>query len=131
MKNIISICKLLTICIAIFLFSTSCVSTNSQINAGTPISVQKYPDKKMEIELEMNKSTIFDITPIFAEWLNFNYMINRDASHYKTVTIQLKGEYTKKELWSKFNKIMEVAEAEYILKDNKLRIYPKNAVITE
>ena len=131
MKNMISICKILTICIAIFLLSTSCISTNSQINVGTPISVQKNPDKKMEIELEMIKATIFDVTPIFAEWLNFNYMINRDASHYKTVTIQLKGEYTKKELWAKFNKIMEVAEAKYILSDNQLRIYPKDAVITE
>ena len=131
MKNIISICKIFSICIAVFLFSISCISTNSQINVGTPIAVQKNPDKKMEIELDMNKVTIFDVTPIFAEWLNFNYMIHRDNTHYKTVTIQLKGEYTLKELWDKFNKIMEVAEAKYILTENKLLIYPKAENISE
>ena len=126
MKIIVSTTKILVFGGLILIFSMSCVSTNSKFNIATPLAVQKNPDKKIVIELEMNKETISDVVPIFAEWLDFNYTIFRGQNNYKKISIKLEGEYSIKELWEKLNKVMEVAQAKYTLIDNRLRIYPKN-----
>ena len=111
----------LTLCISIG-FTTGCSSSLS--SAKNPSFLEEKDNKKIEIDLNIEDGALFDIIPIFAEWLNFDYIIFSDTANYKPVTVILKGEYTKKELWNRFLRVLEASKAKCTVDNQKVRIYP-------
>ena len=111
----------LALCISIG-FATGCSSSLSSVK--NPSFLEEEDNKKIEIDLNIEDGALFDIIPIFAEWLNFDYIIFSDTANYKPVTIILKGEYTKKELWDRFLRVLEASKAKCTVDSQKVRIYP-------
>jgi hypothetical protein len=127
MKKIIALIPLsgLALCMSLGLMTSGCLSFSSSV--ANPEFLPENDNKKREIELNIDKGSLFDIVPVFAEWLDFDYIIFSDTANYKPVTVILKGEYTKRELWDRFLKVLEASKAKCTVEKRKVRIYPVNA----
>jgi len=124
MKTLIATMPLVcfALCISIGL-TTGCSSPSSPVKKNPPFFAEE-DSKKIEIDLNIEKGALFDIVPFFSEWLNFDYIIFSDTTNYKPVTVILKGEYSKQELWNRFLKILEASKAKCTSSGRKVRIYP-------
>ena len=94
---------------------------------------QKDPGKKVQVELAANSVSLsMSILPYFSKVLNFKYNIENEYD-YNTISVYIKGNYTKKEMWDMFVNILMSCSASYTIKEDSITISPtkKTADISE
>jgi hypothetical protein len=79
--------------------------------------------KKIPVRLLFDYSSLHMILPMFANILNFDYIL-KPSSHYKPITLNIEAEYTKKELWDLFVEILENCNAVYTVEGTLITITP-------
>lgn len=65
------------------------------------------PDKKVEVTVNLDAASLTDIVPLFADLLNFSYLI--DPSVKGAVTMAVASEMTAREAWDLFEHILWLA----------------------
>lgn len=90
----------------------------------------KAGDKKISISLNFDHVALYDILPIFAHPLNFNYII-KPSKYYKPLTVYINGDFSKDEEWDFFVKVLKHCNASYTVEGTLVTIFPNKKELDE
>ena len=82
--------------------------------------------EKIKAEFDFNGATVTDVIPVFAELLKFNYLL--DGKLNGTVTLSLKDELTRRQLWELFRQVMQTSNIYLTRQDNMIHFRPVEAI---
>ena len=82
--------------------------------------------EKIKAEFDFNGATVTDVIPVFAELLRFNYLL--DGKLNGTVTLSLKDELTRRQLWELFRQVMQTSNIYLTRQDNMIHFRPVEAI---
>lgn len=80
-------------------------------------------DKTIPIDINLDYTDLYEIVPIFSYCLKFNYIIQFSTS-FRPISVMIKAEYTKEEVWALFVKILENCNASYTVERALVTISP-------
>lgn len=81
---------------------------------------------KIKAEFDFNGATVTDVIPVFAELLKFNYLL--DGKLNGTVTLSLKDELTRRQLWELFRQVMQTSNIYLTRQGNMIHFRPVEAI---
>lgn len=82
--------------------------------------------EKIKAEFDFNGATVTDVIPVFAELLKFNYLL--DGKLNGTVTLSLKDELTRRQLWELFRQVMQTSNIYLTRQGNMIHFRPVEAI---
>ena len=82
--------------------------------------------EKIKAEFDFNGAAVADVIPVFAELLKFNYLL--DGKLNGTVTLSLKDELTRRQLWELFRQVMQTSNIYLTRQDNMIHFRPVEAI---
>ena len=82
--------------------------------------------EKIKAEFDFNGAAVADVIPVFAELLRFNYLL--DGKLNGTVTLSLKDELTRRQLWELFRQVMQTSNIYLTRQDNMIHFRPVEAI---
>ena len=82
--------------------------------------------EKIKAEFDFNGATVTDVIPVFAELLKFNYLL--DGKLNGTVTLSLKDELTRRQLWELLRQVMQTSNIYLTRQDNMIHFRPVEAI---
>ena len=82
--------------------------------------------EKIKAEFDFNGAAVADVIPVFAELLRFNYLL--DGKLNGTVTLSLKDELTRRQLWELFRQVMQTSNIYLTKQDNMIHFRPVEAI---
>ena len=82
--------------------------------------------EKIKAEFDFNGAAVMDVIPVFAELLRFNYLL--DGKLNGTVTLSLKDELTRRQLWELFRQVMQTSNIYLTKQDNMIHFRPVEAI---
>ena len=82
--------------------------------------------EKIKAEFDFNGAAVMDVIPVFAELLRFNYLL--DGKLNGTVTLSLKDELTRRQLWELFRQVMQTSNIYLTRQDNMIHFRPVEAI---
>lgn len=82
--------------------------------------------EKIKAEFDFNGATVTDVIPVFAELLKFNYLL--DGKLNGTVTLSLKDELTRRQLWELFRQMMQTSNIYLTRQGNMIHFRPVEAI---
>ena len=82
--------------------------------------------EKIKAEFDFNGAAVADVIPVFAELLRFNYLL--DGKLNGTVTLSLKDELTRRQLWELFRQVMQTSNIYLTRQGNMIHFRPVEAI---
>ena len=82
--------------------------------------------EKIKAEFDFNGAAVMDVIPVFAELLRFNYLL--DGKLNGTVTLSLKDELTRRQLWELLRQVMQTSNIYLTKQDNMIHFRPVEAI---
>ena len=82
--------------------------------------------EKIKAEFDFNGAAVADVIPVFAELLKFNYLL--DGKLNGTVTLSLKDELTRRQLWELLRQVMQTSNIYLTKQDNMIHFRPVEAI---
>ncbi|WP_302453486.1 secretin N-terminal domain-containing protein [Victivallis vadensis] len=82
--------------------------------------------EKIKAEFDFNGAAVTDVIPVFAELLKFNYLL--DGKLNGTVTLSLKDELTRRQLWELLRQVMQTSNIYLTKQDNMIHFRPVEAI---
>lgn len=82
--------------------------------------------EKIKAEFDFNGAAVTDVIPVFAELLKFNYLL--DGKLNGTVTLSLKDELTRRQLWELLRQVMQTSNIYLTRQDSMIHFRPVEAI---
>ena len=94
--------------------------------SATPSDGRFDGREKIKAEFDFNSAAVTDVIPVFAELLKFNYLL--DGKLNGAVTLSLKDELTRRQLWELFRQVMQASNIYLTEQDNMIHFRPVEAI---